>query len=106
MVCVAPGPGTNTNIRKTSGCCTNHEQCALAANLQLAIFQKMQTIVRLNAFAIHMQLHTLILKLFESEYHRLLIQNILFYIHIQYLQPILFLNTGIKCLTLQSRDTL
>ena len=30
-------------------------------------FQKMQTILRLNAFAIHMQLHTLILKLFESE---------------------------------------
>ena len=33
MVCVpVPGTTTNTNIRKTSGCCTNHEQCALAAS--------------------------------------------------------------------------
>ena len=32
-----------------------------------AVFLKMQTIVCLSAFAIHMQLHTLILKWFESE---------------------------------------
>ena len=33
MVCVpVQGTTSNTNIRKTSGCCTNHEQCALAAS--------------------------------------------------------------------------